>query len=209
VYPPGLWEGPSDRRWVSLTFDDGPDPEMTLRILEALRRAQAPGTFFLVGNRAEEAPDLVRRIQGEGHEIGNHTWNHKPLLGPYGSPHQQLSRTEELLERLAPGSPRIFRPPFGAIGPGGSRALARQGLLPVYWSVVPADWDPLTPEQVSSRVLSQVHPGAVVVLHGGRTWHAGTAYGLERLVEEIRARDYELVPVSRMLAASGYAPGAR
>ena len=210
VFPPGLWEGPTDRPWVALTFDDGPHPEITRQMLEGLQRADAPGTFFLIGSRAQKQPDLVRQIQAEGHEVGNHTWSHRPLaLGACRSPDWQLGRTEELLSRLCPGTLRIFRPPFGAIGPGGPGALARHGLLPVYWSVVPADWDPLTPDVVTQRVLSEVHPGAIVVLHGGRPWHAGTAAAIDGLVRELRARDYELVPLSRMLAASGYSPGRR
>src|SRR5690348_16031277 len=87
VYPPGLWEGPRDRRWVALTFDDGPHPEVTPRLLTALSNVQAAATFFLIGRRAEQNPDLVRRIQAEGHEVGNHTWDHRPLtVGACRSP---------------------------------------------------------------------------------------------------------------------------
>jgi peptidoglycan-N-acetylglucosamine deacetylase len=205
VYPPGLWEGPQDRRWVALTFDDGPHPEVTPRLLTALRSVNVPATFFLIGRRAERNPDLARRIQAEGHEVGNHTWDHRPLtVGACRSPERQIARTEEVLERLCPGSPRIFRPPFGAIGPGGRTALARHGLLPVYWSVVPADWDPLPPEVVTERVLAGVHPGAVIVLHGGRPWHSGGVKAVEGLVAALRERAYEIVSLPRMLAASGF-----
>ena len=208
--PPGLWEGPADRRWIALTIDDGPHPELTPRILDALRRAEAPATFFLVGNRAEAEPDLVRRIRADGHEVGNHTWSHRPLAaGCCASPERQLARTEDLLARLCPGSLRVFRPPFGAIGPGGPRALARHRLLPVYWSVVPADWDPLPPGVIQQRVLAEAHPGAVVVLHAGRPWHAGTVEAVEGLVHALRERNYEIVPLERMLTASGMSVGRR
>lgn len=208
-FPPGLWEGPSDRPWVALTFDDGPHPEVTGPLLDALRRVQAPAAFFLIGSKAQGAPDLARRIQAEGHEVGNHTWDHVPL--GYGRrPSVQLARTEELLEKLCPGSPRIFRPPFGAILPGGPGALTRQGIVPVYWSVVPADWDPLTPEQMRQRVLDAVHPGAVIVLHAGRPWHSGgSPEAVEDLVRDLRAQDYEIVPVSRMLKTAGYEVATR
>lgn len=209
VFPSGLWEGPADRRWVALTFDDGPHPEITTRILAGLRRAEARAAFFLIGKHAERHQDLVRRIREEGHELGNHTWTHRPLMTGCGSPARQLARTEELLERLGPGSARVFRPPFGAIGPGGAAALARQGLLPVYWSVVPADWDPLRAEEVRRRVLAEVHPGAVVVLHGGRPGHAGTADAIEGLVHSLRERNYEIVPLTRMLAAAGHTASYR
>lgn len=208
--PPGLWEGPSDRPWVALTIDDGPDGEITPRLLEELRKVEAPATFFVVGDRAAETPELVRRIHAEGHEIGNHTWSHRPLtVGACRSPREQLGRTEELLARLCPGSPRLFRPPFGAIGPGGGPALAREGLLPIYWSVVPGDWDPLSPSEIRRRVLREAHPGAVVVLHGGRPWHAGTPAAIGDLVRELRDKGYELVSLTRMLAGRGLAAGVR
>ena len=210
VYPPGLWEGSPDRRWVALTFDDGPDTEMTPRILDALRRTGARASFFLIGQRTRRSPGIARRILDEGHDVGNHTWGHRPLMaGACASPERQIARTEDVLSRYCPGSPRIFRPPFGAIGPGGPGALARHGLVPVYWSVVPADWNPLPAEEVTRRVLAEVHPGAIIVLHGGRPWHAGTADAVEGLVTRLREQQYEVVPVSRMLTAAGYEVGSR
>lgn len=206
--PPGLWEGPSERRWVALTFDDGPHPEVTPRVLEGLRRAQAPASFFLVGNRAVEAPGLVRRIQAEGHEVGNHTWSHRPLTLGACNPVSQVARTEAVLSELCPGSPRIFRPPFGFIGARGGAALRRSGLVPVYWSIVPGDWDPISPRTIRERVLSQVHPGAVVVLHAGRPWHHA-ADAVEDLVRDLREREYEIVPLSRMLESGGFRISAR
>ncbi len=195
---------------MALTFDDGPHPEITTQLLDALRRAGAPGTFFLIGALAKRYPDLVRRIQDEGHVVGNHTWNHRALsLGCCVSPERQVAHTEELLAWLCPGSPRVFRPPFGAIGPGGRRVLIRQGLLPIYWSVVPADWDPLTPDEIRRRVLAEVHPGAVVVLHGGQVKHQGTARALEELIDDLRQREYEIVSLPRMLASAGYTVGTR
>jgi peptidoglycan/xylan/chitin deacetylase (PgdA/CDA1 family) len=203
VFPTGLWEGPADRRWVSLTFDDGPHPLITAQILEGLRRAGARAAFFLVGRFAERHTDLVRRIRDEGHEVGNHTWNHMPLSLGCGFPHGALARTEELLTRLVPGTLRIARPPFGALGPGGAAAIVGNGLLPIYWSVVPADWDPLPAAEVERRVLAEVHPGAVVVLHGGMMKHSGTAEAVEGLVHRLRDQGYEIAPLPEMLRASG------
>lgn len=206
--PPGLWEGPEDRRWVALTIDDGPHPEVTGRILDNLKPLGVPATFFVVGNRAQAEPDLVRRIQAEGHEVGNHTWTHRPLTMGCCLPGRQLARTEELLGRLAPGSSRVFRPPFGFIGAGGGPALCRSGLTPIYWSVIPGDWDPIPPEEIRRRVLAEVHPGAVIVLHGGRPWHRA-ADALPDLVRDLQEREYEIVPLRRMLEASALKTTAR
>ncbi len=208
--PPGFWEGPPDRPSVALTFDDGPHPVLTPRILEVLGRREAPATFFTIGRRAERYPELTRRMHAEGHDVGNHTWSHRPLCaGAVRSLDRELECTEELLAKLAPGSPRIFRAPFGWIGPGGGAALRRARLLPIYWSVVPADWDPTPAAAVAGRVLRAVHPGAVVVLHAGQPWHAGTAAALETLILGLREQGYTLVTVRRMLEHSGWTVGLR
>jgi len=202
-FPAGLWEGPADRSWVTLTIDDGPHPELTPRILDALQDVDAPGTFFLEGGLAARYPELVRRMRCEGHEVGNHTWAHLPLVTGCGAPVREIRRTEELLARLAPGSLRVIRPPFGMIGPGGAGAIKRCGVLPIYWSVLPADWDPLTPEELQRRVLADVHPGAVIVLHGGRKSQSGAAGAIKGLVCELRQRGFEIVSLARMLTAAG------
>ncbi len=202
--PSGLWEGPSDQPWVALTIDDGPHPDITRRMLNDLGEAGAPATFFCIGARVQERPDLVQRMHKEGHDVGNHTWSHHPLTyGMWGSPVPPVTRTEELLTELCPGSPRIFRAPFGFIGPGGRTALRCNRLVPIYWSVVPGDWEPIASEMVVDRVMAELHPGAVVVLHGGRHFHKGTADAMPTLVRRIREAGYEVVPITRMLTAAG------
>lgn len=209
-FPPGLWEGPPADLRVALTIDDGPHPDCTPSNLAVLRRLGAPAAFFLVGERAERHPDLVRRIADEGHEIGNHTWSHRPLLyGAGGSPRREIDRTEEVLERLAPGSRRFFRPPFGALGPGSGRLLAAGALAPVYWSLVPGDWDALSTPVLLSRVLRSLHPGAVLVLHGGQPRHQATALALESLIQAIRDRGYEFATLSEMMRPLQLDPGVR
>ena len=194
---------------MTLTIDDGPHSELTPRILDGLQEIDAPGTFFVEGGLAERQPDLVRRMRDEGHEVGNHTWAHLPLVTGCGAPVREISRTEELLARLAPGSLRVIRPPFGMVGPGGAGAIKRCGLLPIYWSVLPADWDPLTAEELQRRVLEHVHPGAVIVLHGGRKAQTGAAGAIRGLVTELRQRGFEIVSLARMLAAAGLHAGTR
>jgi peptidoglycan/xylan/chitin deacetylase (PgdA/CDA1 family) len=200
--PTGLWEGPADRPWVTLTIDDGPHSQLTPRLLDGLREVDAPATFFVEGWRATRHPDLIRRMRDEGHEVGNHTWAHWPLVAGCG-PVREIARTEELLTRLAPGSHRVIRPPFGMVGPGGGGAIKRCGLTPIYWSVLPADWDPLTPDELQRRVLAHVHPGAVIVLHGGRKAQLGAASAIRELVTELRQRGFEIVSLAQMLTAAG------
>ncbi len=208
--PPGLWIGPQNRRWVTLTIDDGPHERLTPWMLETLARAAVPATFFLIGHRADQLPELTRAIHEGGHTVGNHTWNHRPFAaGVGGVLDQEVTRTETLLTRLCPGSLRVFRPPYGWIGPGGRRVLERAGMMPVYWSILPRDWEPLPAEVIRNRVRADLHPGGVIVLHGGTEQHRGAAEALPDLIADVRAEGYEIVPLVQMLDAAGFAAGYR
>lgn len=208
--PPGLWEGPPQRRWVALTFDDGPDPELTPRLLDRLGEAGLTTAFFFIGQLAERYPELVCRAHAEGHAVGNHTWTHKPLsLGACRSPAWEVGKSEELLENMCPGSDRIFRPPFGMMGPGGPGALRKHGLVPVYWSIVPGDGWRMDPDEIRRRVMQEIHPGALVVLHAGSPEQRGAVDALPELLAELRAADYEVVGLPRMLEAAGLGVGKR
>lgn len=208
--PPGLWTGPPDHRWVTLTIDDGPHERLTPWMLESLASASVPAAFFLIGHRADRLPDLTRAIHESGHAVGNHTWNHRLFAaGVGGALDLEVEKTETLLTRLCPGSPRVFRPPYGWIGPGGRRVLERAGMMPVYWSILPGDWDPLPAQAIRKRVRSVLRPGGVIVLHGGTEQHQGTAEALPGLIADVRAEGYEIVPLGQMLDAAGFATGYR
>lgn len=208
--PHGLWEGDGARREIALTIDDGPHPEITTANLDVLARMGVRAGFFLVGGRAERHPDLVRRIVAEGHDAGNHGWSHRPLVrGICSSPTSEIERTEELLSRLAGGTDRLFRPPFGTMQPGIGPCLRGLELVPIYWSVAPGDWDPLSPQLLKRRVLGRLHPGAILVLHGGRPGHRPTADALESLLQAIRDAGYDFVPPSEMARRCGLEPGIR
>src|SRR5262249_54954388 len=112
--PWSIWRGRKSERLAALTFDDGPDAEHTPRVLDILRRERVTATFFLIGRRAAAAPDVARRIVGEGHELGNHTWSHRSLwlLGPRDT-EREIVQGHEAIDRAAGSAPRFFRAPWG------------------------------------------------------------------------------------------------
>ncbi|MGA2889560.1 MAG: polysaccharide deacetylase family protein [Terracidiphilus sp.] len=162
---------------LALTFDDGPHPTWTPRLLEVLARRDVRVTFFLVGSHAQTEPALVRQIAAAGHLIGNHSWSHRNLaLAPARTIEQELSRTSQELDQIAQiaGAPvHYFRPPFGARRPEVLRAARRLGMVPVLWNAMTTDWKTPSADAIASRLRHKIdsleHQGqaANIVLHDG------------------------------------------
>jgi peptidoglycan/xylan/chitin deacetylase (PgdA/CDA1 family) len=148
---------------VALTFDDGPDPAATPRFLDVLARRDARATFFMVGKSARRHQGLALRVAREGHAAANHSWDHTsfPLLR--GSWRRRQLRWCQ--EALPPGSPRLFRPPWGHQSPGSRLDAARLGFRVVTWDVVAEDWRGDDAQTLLDRMEAGIRPGSIVVLH--------------------------------------------
>lgn len=206
VTPAYAWRGPGTRRRVALTFDDGPDPAWTPRVLDVLEKTCVRASFFLVGERAARAPEAVRRIAAEGHEVASHAWSHRSfwLLGPRATEHE-VARTHELLAGLAGREPRHFRPPWGMVNAALFGALRRHGERLVFWSIQPEGLRPVAPERQTRHVLERARPGAIVDLHDAE----GTPAAPERLLAALPAMidglgeaGYELTTVADLLGSA-------
>ena len=148
---------------AALTFDDGPDPETTPRLLDLLARHGAKATFFLVGKRAAKHPGLVARLAAEGHAIGNHSWDHPALSRlPAAAVAEQLRRAAAA---IGDARPRLMRPPYGDQSLASHLAARRLGLTVVAWTVVGADWADDDGPAIAARLLAGLHPGAILLLH--------------------------------------------
>lgn len=149
---------------VALTFDDGPHPEYTPRLLDILRRHRAHGTFFVIGERAAAAPELTARITAEGHALANHTWSH-PRMTEVSGPRrrEEIRRCAELIAPM--GGLRMFRPPQGQQSVASRLDIHRAGHDCVTWSAHVEDWIPQDPGALADRLRAAIAPGAIVVLH--------------------------------------------
>ncbi len=159
---------------VWLTIDDGPDPIDTPLILELLDRHQARATFFLIGERAARHPKLVAEIARRGHEIGHHTHTHPSGTFWCSAPEQIAYELDATLPYLSPGNvlrPRRFRAPVGIKNPFLATALAQRGLRCIAWNVRSHDAFARDPAGVIARVLRQVRPGSVILMHEGPSLH--------------------------------------
>jgi peptidoglycan-N-acetylglucosamine deacetylase len=148
---------------AALTFDDGPDPESTPRFLDLLRRHGAKATFFMIGAQAARHPALVARLAAEGHEIGNHSWDHPalPLLDRRGR-ETQLARARAA---LAPHGQALMRPPYGYQTLASHLSARRQGYRVVCWNSHCEDWACDDSEILAGRLLESVRPGTILLLH--------------------------------------------
>ncbi len=176
---------------AALTFDDGPHPVYTPRILDVLKEHNARATFFMVGRAAEAHPELVERVAEEGHAIGNHSWDHPvlPLLGRRER-HRQIRQCQKTLGRYGTN---LFRPPFGSQTRPLRWDLLSLGYCPVVWNVVGFDWLDKDPEWMANHLVREIKPGSIVLLHDA----------VFRSMQEtpIYARDHTISALSRVLAA--------
>lgn len=204
LYLKALCRKRSDERRVAITFDDGPDPLMTPRLLELLHRYGAKATFFVVGTKAAEHPDLVRRIVAEGHTLGNHTSHHRGLdpLRSTAAIAADLAYAREQVEALTGRRMKLFRPPFGVTNPMLGRAVRGLGLMTIGWSVRSFDTVVSTPrEKVLARITRRLQPGAVILLHD-RLPEADRL--LEMLLQKLENENYTAVTVDSLFEIEAY-----
>jgi peptidoglycan/xylan/chitin deacetylase (PgdA/CDA1 family) len=192
---------------VALTFDDGPHPEFTPKILDILKAKDVKATFFLVGREAERHPDLVRRIVAEGHIIGNHTWNHAHLQGLSEEQFSfEIDHTTEVLEAISGQDVVCTRPPYGDAKPDTVERLAAHGQASIVWSADSRDFDKPGPGPIVDHSLEGLRPGSIVLLHDGGGNRDQTIAALPQLIDAIRGRGYSIGPVcdSRPHRPEGY-----
>lgn len=199
-----LRRGPSGRRRVALTFDDGPDPAATPRLLRFLDDRGLAGTFFLIGERAARHRGLVRELVAAGHEVGNHTWRHRNawFLTP-SETGREIERGSEILTELTGQAPRYLRPPWGIVNLATFRVARRLGQRLVLWSIQPEGLRPRAPAEQVRHVLARLHDGAILDLHDAAGVPGAPARLLEalpRLLDELEARDYVPVSLDALLA---------
>lgn len=148
---------------VALTFDDGPHPVYTLKLLDGLAQRNVKATFFIIGESAERYPEVIKRIHDEGHLIGNHTYSHVQLTCiSTAKAVEEIRKTNEILSSITGEDVNYIRPPYGKY----SNALAKNSnLVPILWTVDPRDWSVLNTNSVVSHVIKKVGENDVILLH--------------------------------------------
>jgi peptidoglycan/xylan/chitin deacetylase (PgdA/CDA1 family) len=203
--PACTWRGPRTDRRLALTFDDGPDPEWTPRVLDVLGAAGVRATFFVIGERAARVPAVIARMAAEGHEVANHSWSHRNLwfCGPRAT-REQVQRGHDTIADLTGRPPRHFRPPWGMVNAAMFSAVRTTGERVVFWSIQPEGQRPAPAERQVVYVVDRAHPGAIVDLHDAE----GTPRAPERLLDalpgmigSLRERNYAFGTVADLLTS--------
>lgn len=197
----GVVQIPSETYYVALTFDDGPRKGTTDRLLDGLRERGASATFFLVGERAAQYPELLRRMSAEGHQVGNHTWSHVRLEGaPADVIREEVGRSEALLEGVLGGEGYWLRPPYGLI------SSETKSLIPVpmiTWSVDPRDWESQNTEKVVQAVLRDVQPNSIILLHD---IYGTSVKAALQIIDILSEKGYVFVTVEELMRLNGRTP---
>lgn len=192
---------------VALTFDDGPSLLWTPRILEKLKKAGIKATFFMLGEHVQRYPEIARQVSDQGHEIGNHTYDHRVLLS-YGPDklEKEIKDTEKIIREVTGQTTKYFRPPKAWLTNKEKEKIGELGYETILWSLNSKDWVTFHQKQIRGYILRHIRPGDIILFHdsGGVFNVEGgnreeTVKTIFRLVEQLRERGYRFVTISELL----------
>jgi peptidoglycan/xylan/chitin deacetylase (PgdA/CDA1 family) len=200
--PVTIWCGPSSQHEVAITFDDGPSPIYTPQILALLKKYNAKATFFVLGRKVEQYPQLIKAMAADGNEIGNHTFDH-PRLTETAKPkcERELERTRLDLEMLGCADKHhLVRPPYSAYDKQLTSYVTHTKRELVLWSLDSGDWKGLDKETIVHNVLDRVKNGSIIIFHDSdekdRADRRPTVAALKVILPALQQRGYRMVTVS-------------
>jgi peptidoglycan/xylan/chitin deacetylase (PgdA/CDA1 family) len=190
-FPKAVWEFDPSERTIYLTFDDGPIPGLTEWILDELKRFDAKATFFCVGENIEKNKIIFGRIVSDGHQVGNHTYNH--IKGFHSSLLEYIRNTESC-EALTKN--KLFRPPYGQLRKSQYRALLKMNYKIVFWDVISYDYEKIAPEQCLKNVLKHAKAGSIIVFHDNLKAETNVKYALPHTLEHFSKQGFKFRSIS-------------
>lgn len=201
-----LCKGDVQKKELVLTFDDGPHPEFTPKVLAILEEYQVKATFFCIGKNIEKYPELTQEIDIKGHIIGNHTYNHSNFFDIYTQKRvkQELKSTEEIIQEVIQKKTMIFRPPYGVTNPPIAKAVKALDYLTIGWSIRSLDTAIKEKEKIVSRVISQLKGGDILLLHDTSE---RTVFVLEEVLKHCKNNGIKIVGLDELLKIKIYEKG--
>jgi peptidoglycan/xylan/chitin deacetylase (PgdA/CDA1 family) len=190
-------------RILALTFDDGPDKEITPRVLDLLKEHQVPAAFFCIGHKIINNPGLIKRMDEEGHVIGNHGYSHNYLFDLYSAKRigKELQTTRKLVYKITGRNMKWFRPPYGVTNPPLAKALKRMRLYAIGWSLKSKDTVIAEEERLFRRISEKLQPGAILLFHDTKKHLPAT---LEKLLRFARENNYRFERPDLLLKIQAY-----
>ena len=189
------------RARVALTFDDGPHPRYTSKILDILKEYGVVATFFVVGINAETYPDLIRRANEEGHEIGNHTYNHYHVAKLSDQAlREDIEACGNAIEKITGKPPKLFRPPEGVCSDAVKSYCDHEEMTIVMWSVDTRDWAHTPVNEIYQNVRKNTRNGSIILMHDFIGKNSPTPEALRQVIPMLLELGYEFVTVSQLLS---------
>ncbi|MBO7250483.1 MAG: polysaccharide deacetylase family protein [Clostridia bacterium] len=186
---------------MALTFDDGPHPRYTHRILEILKKYNVSATFFVLGVNVDNYPDAFCEIVSSGHEIGNHTYSHQSIKDmSEENIRRELEKTEAAIAKHSDIKPTVFRPPQGAFGEALERVSGECGYDIILWSIDTKDWAHTPPGEIIQKVIKELDDGDIILMHDYVSGGNATTLALEMMIPKMLDLGYEFVTVSELIS---------
>lgn len=181
---------------VALSFDDGPGPYTTI-LLDHLEQANAPATFFMLGERVKANPKIAKAVSQAGHEIGVHTWDHKRLIRLNAEQiGKELTSTSEIIAKTTGQQPRLLRPPYGETNQIVAAEAKKAKLAQILWNVDTLDWKTRDTKKTVKAALKQTRRGSIILLHD---IHATSVAAVPGILKGLQKKGYTFVTVSHLL----------
>jgi peptidoglycan-N-acetylglucosamine deacetylase len=188
---------------VAITFDDGPwpyDGPGTLKFLDLVKSKGAHVTFFMIGQQVADLPSALTREVAEGHQLGNHTWTHPDMTTlDAASRKTQWTQTTAAIRTASGQSPKVWRPPYGATSATINQESRALGMVPVLWNIDSEDWQLPGVPTIVTNVMSQIHPGSIVLMHEGGADRTQTYEAVSQIFDQLNAKGIAVVTVDQLL----------
>lgn len=192
---------------IALTFDDGPNGQATLQVLDILKQNGVRATFFVVGDNVRYYPEIARQISAEGHEIENHSLHHQRYMTFRDEKkiQKELLAANQIIYEVTGQRPTFFRPPYGFRTPWAIKAARKAGFTIVTWNDLTSDYRRIRSGSIHSKIISQARPGAIINLHDG----LATKHGANRdellkalpiIIKSLKSQGYQLVTINQMIS---------
>lgn len=190
LFPSILWH--TAEQSVHITFDDGPHPVATPKVLEILRKRRVAATFFLLGTSVRQFPEIARQVSLEGHSVGNHSMNHTTMfLKPMEHQRDQIQRGNEIIENTLQLRPRAFRPPFGHFDCATLKIAKAEGQRVVLWDVNPRDFSAAQANSVVHAATRRAKSGSIILFHDNDSTASTLVRFLNPILDQLEQRGFK------------------
>jgi peptidoglycan-N-acetylglucosamine deacetylase len=205
--PGSIGRAQTRKKIVALTFDDGPHQKHTREILDILKQNDVKATFFVIGENAQNHPDIIKEMSADGNIIGNHSYSH-PRLNTLSDDEieTELTKTSNLIYKTIKKSPVLFRPPYGSQSRRSIRTVNNFGFTTITWSYMSKDYelDKTTSEKIAREIINNTAPGSIIGLHDGGGNREKTVAALPIIIHNLKKKGYEFLTVSELLSIDAY-----